>query len=303
MDKAKGFLNGLQQWWQSVFAGLDVKFSGTQGEASLSTILGELQLNVQRTPVARDQMIEEVQKRTNEFIETLNRITQKVEETNGNKPLLVIVEDIDKVSDEAATEVFLQHTQMLLAPQVGFIYTFPKALCYLPDYAEIAKRFHGTIPFPNFVVQYAKKSRKKTIPSGFGAVKKLVLRRIEPHLIEEKALEELVLASSGVPYWVVKIMKDASANALAFGKPQIEVSDVRAALMIVTNDFKRQLQDGDLEFLLERHNDNSSSDGDKQHTLRMMYIGALIEYENGEQWCDVHRALIPLLPKRRKPKP
>jgi GTPase SAR1 family protein len=302
-EPAKKWLKDLSSWWQQRVSGMNLQSAQTTGEANLSTILGEVQLKIQRVPVEREQMLEQVEKQANEYIGKLNEIARQAKETNQNKPLVVIIEDIDKVSDQTATEVFLQHTQILLAPKVGMIYTFPNALRYSPAYAEISKRFQSSIPFPNFVVAYPKSQRRSSIPSGVAAIEKIILRRLEPHLIAPDALQELIQASGGVPYWVVKMVNDAAANALAFGKTQIELSDVRAVQTIVRNDFSRQLEVGDLEFLAARHKDNSLLEGEKSQTLRLMYIGALIEYENGGRWCDVHYTLLPLLPKRKARKP
>ena len=297
LNKPKSWGAALKKWWQERIAGIPVGGSGWQANADLGTILGELQLSMQRTPLTRELMIEQVESRTNEYIQKLNDIARQAEATS-QKSLLVIVEDIDKVSDQAATDIFLQYTQMLLAPDIGMIYTFPKALCYLENYGEISRRFPNTFVLPNFVVAYAKNNHSRQIPSGFRAVEQLILQRIEKHLIDPDALKEVVLNSSGVPVWVVRIMKDAIANAVALGKQKVELSDVKAATTIVQRDLLRQLEDNDLNTLQERHKDNTPTKGDKSQTRHLMYIGALIEYENGTQWCDAHRALIPILKRR-----
>ena len=86
-------------------------------------------------------------------------------------------------------------------------------------------------------------------------------------------------------------------NALGRGAEKIERRDAERAINEMKKDFTAALEVKHYPILAARHADKRlSSDDDIQELL---YMGALLEYENGDRWCDVHPIVLKLLEERQ----
>jgi adenylate kinase len=72
---------------------------------------------------------------------------------------------------------------------------------------------------------------------------------------------------------------------------------VDRAVVELRNDFIAALEEDDYGVLARRRADKRlSSDPEVQELLQSL---ALLQYENGEAWCDVHPVVLALLEERR----
>jgi hypothetical protein len=291
---ADGWGQRLKNFWTTRIAGIGLSPNAVSGSISLQleTLLGELEVGLQQSPKTRDDLKEEVNRRTQEFIEILNYIVEEVEK-HTKKQLLIIIEDLDKVDQAAATVIFRDYTSLLRAPNAYMIYTFPIALRYSSDYGAITTQFTKYYVLPNFLVNHPKNKPSAAEPSGIAILEKLVLNRLEANLIEPAALRLVIEQSGGVPLWVVRLMQTAINNAIAAGNTLVTNADVLAAVHILRRELRAPLSRTDFQTLKQRRADQFLySDEDER---RVLYNGSLIEYENGDQWCDAHPILWELL--------
>jgi energy-coupling factor transporter ATP-binding protein EcfA2 len=282
----------IRQWWQNLLSGtrslhLGIEF---EGQIELDAILGKLQIGMKQSTLARDAMKEAIQRRMPELVAYLNQ-TIKIAEKNSGKRLLVIVEDVDKLDEQSAIDIFKNHTASLISPDVAMVYTFPIALRYSDHYANICKQFNIEFVLPNFLAHDKDGSKN---PEHFKALKTIVLNRLKQHLIDADALDAIVSASGGIPNWLMRLMLNATNNARALGQEKISLADANAAISHLRRELRAPLNRNDLETLTKRHQDHELTNDDTER--RLLYNSSLIEYVNGDQWCDAHPVLWSLLP-------
>ena len=100
---------------------------------------------------------------------------------------------------------------------------------------------------------------------------------------------------------LVQLIRRSAVAAIAAGHDAILTDDARAAIDEERADFVAGLTSADYPVLRERHQDKRLS-GDES-VLRLLQTRALLEYANGEPWCDVHPVALPLVMERTAQKP
>jgi len=89
-------------------------------------------------------------------------------------------------------------------------------------------------------------------------------------------------------------------NAIAAGRDVISVTDTVAAINEEQASFIAGLRHEDYPVLYARHQDKQLS-GDES-VLYLLQTRALLEYANGDLWCDVHPIALPLVLERASQK-
>jgi hypothetical protein len=119
------------------------------------------------------------------------------------------------------------------------------------------------------------------------------LARMDETLLERAGLDEAVRLSGGVFREMAHILQRGIDNALARTINQVELPDVAWAAAQIRTGFRRLLTNDQYRLLLQVRADNEMLQPDKLGQL--FHILAVLEYSNGETWCDVHPVLNPLL--------
>jgi len=74
---------------------------------------------------------------------------------------------------------------------------------------------------------------------------------------------------------------------------RVESVDVDWAIAEIRNEYRRILDKDDIEILKNVHEHNRLEYNDRLRPL--LQLLALLEYRNGENWCDVHPVLRAVL--------
>ena len=88
----------VADWWQRVVAGLNLTPVGTElaTSASLSTLLGEIEIGISQSSFTREQLNGLVDRQMPELVRQLNWVIGEAQQHLNPKRLLVIVEGLDK---------------------------------------------------------------------------------------------------------------------------------------------------------------------------------------------------------------
>jgi hypothetical protein len=126
-------------------------------------------------------------------------------------------------------------------------------------------------------------------------VKIHVYRRMKEELIESEALDLAIKMSGGVFREGARIMQIAADCAIEKERNQILIEDVKRAEREIRSDFKRILKSDDYDALNEISKSNEIRGIEK--IGRLLHNLSVLEYENEENWCDIHPTLEELLKK------
>jgi len=183
-------------------------------EAGISLSLAKVVLlKLGREAKTREIIREELEMQISDLIQRLNWLIFDVEEKTDKK-LVVIVDDLDKLTRVEQAEVFFyKNYDLLVQPSCFVVYTFPIPLAFNPYFENVSSAFDDTIILPQLPVINKDGSRNET---NLEFYREVVKRRMEDHLIDDAVLDEAVL-STGKLSEFVSIMRDATIED--FEKP------------------------------------------------------------------------------------
>ena len=257
-------------------------------------------LKLGREAKTREYIRKELETKISDLIQKLNWLTMEVE-TKSRKRIVVIVDDLDKLTRvEQAEEFFYKNYGLLIQPKCFVIYTFPIPLTFNPYYENVRPAFDNDIILPQLPVR--SKDGKRLNEENINFYKELVEKRMDLDLIEENALVEAIV-STGKTSEFISIMRDASIKAYRNENEQITKVEVRKALEKLRRTYDRTLTEAHKKRLLEIYDKKEARDEDTSDSTSrdLLFSLTAVEYEDEEgRWCDINPLLMPLVEKWKK---
>jgi hypothetical protein len=257
-------------------------------------------LKLGREAKTREYIRKELETKISDLIQRLNWLTMEVE-TKSSKRIVVIVDDLDKLTRiEQAEDFFYKNYGLLIQPKCFVIYTFPIPLTFNPYYENVRPAFDDDIILPQLPVK--SKDGKRLNEENFNFYKEIVDKRMDLGLIEENALEEAIV-STGKTSEFISIMRDAAIKAYRNEKERITKEEVGKALEKLRRTYDRTLTEAHKKRLLEIYDKKEARDDNiEDSTSRdLLFSLTAVEYEDEEgRWCDINPLLMPLVEKWKK---
>lgn len=247
--------------------------------------------------------------RLSELTERCNTLIKDVQIALGDeRVLLFIIEDADKVNLIDARRIFIEQPRVLADLATNLICTIPIFLLYSPDRSESLFEYM-VLPMPK-VFEFGGEPCEK----GRDILREIIFRRLEPELIEPDALEQLIVKTGGVLRDVFEVLVVAAeaGESMYDSKRQeharITTQNIRYGLnrrkseyarLVSTINLPREWQ-LDNEMLYKRLKELVDEGARRvlptDHCVMvLLQAKAIVEYNNGEQWFDVHPLVKELL--------
>ena len=257
-------------------------------------------LKLGREAKTREYIRKELETKISDLIQKLNWLTMEVE-TKSSKRIVVIVDDLDKLTRvKHAEDFFYKNYGLLIQPKCFVIYTFPIPLTFNPYYENVRPAFDDDIILPQLPVK--SKDGKRLNENNFNFYKELVEKRMDLDLVEENALKEAIV-STGKTSEFISIMRDAAIKAYRNENEKITIEEVGKALEKLRRTYDRTLTEAHKKRLLEIYDKKEARDDDiSDSTSRdLLFSLTAVEYEDEEgRWCDINPLLRPLVEKWKK---
>jgi len=290
----QGLLDELKKWMGAIESQESIE---DKSEIEIGAELKILQAKLKTGYTSRIDIRKTIEARLPEFTRVTDLIIAEVEQEKEKK-IIVAIDDLDKPDLEVARKLFYERQSSLTLPKCAIIYTIPIALLYSSESGQVRQTFTESYVLPNVTI--TKGTDRRLNEEGRTVMKGLVEKRMSLDLIKPEALNHAIDTSGGVFREMARIIRMAADNAIARGEGTIYKQDVLKAESSIRNEFRRMLQTKDYEKLAEiyktRELKGSDVCADLLHNL------SILEYQNDENWCDVHPAVIPLLKLPRKGK-
>lgn len=283
-------LDELEGWKGRVVTRLNEK--GATFESGAGVDVGKFLLSallkVKTEHVTRELVRQEIAPRISELIELINLMSAEVL-AQSKRPVLVVIEDMDKPPLNVSRKLFEGALTTLMQPRCAIVYTVPVGIYFDSAFAQIRETSYF---LPNIKL-HEKQRRDQPHKDGIRAMRAFVRARMADTLIAGDALDGAVTNSGGVFREIAHITQRAIDNALARNAGRIESEDVAWATAQIRSGFRRLLSQEDYRLLrdVRAHNEIHSP----ERLAPLFHLLAVLEYTNGENWCDVHPALDPLL--------
>jgi len=257
-------------------------------EGQLDTFFAKAGLKLKLEPRVRTVVRRVIEEDITGLIELLRVISISIHNATGRWPL-VLIDDLDKPDLARAREIFYEHREVMLQPDIAIVYTVSSPLFYSPEFEAIRDR---AIFLPNVKLHPQGRPEERDA-EGYRTMRMFAHKRMHPDLIADDALNEAIRLSGGVFREMCRVMRYAIGRARRRGARRIELEDVHLAGAEIRNEYRRILTADQRRLLAEVHAHNRL---DRPEAIGpLMQTLAALEYRNGENWCDVHPALLPLL--------
>jgi Cdc6-like AAA superfamily ATPase len=264
----------------------------TSFSAKVNLLATEFEAKFETEPQSRQEFKAKSEKLLAEIIDKINVLSERIR-THYNSPVLFIFEDADKIDLKNAKEIFYQHSNTLVNIRASAIYVIDISLRYNANFNATKASFSEFLCLPN--IKLLTKDNQAVIANR-ALLEKIIDCRAKKHLFANDAKALLITASGGLIRSLISLIQSAASRAIIEKSETINKAQVEHAINRQRGDFIAMLESKDYPLLFNRHQDKQlTSDDDTQTLLQSL---ALLEYENGELWCDVHPIIWPEVEKR-----
>ncbi len=278
-------LKELESWGSSIEQELEkTKSVGASVKAGISAFFLSLQAKIKSESTTREIIRKQIEPRLSELIDKINLIIADIE-GKEKKNVLVIIDDLDKPGLEQAKAIFYNNYTAITQPACHIVYTVPISIFFVPEFTVIRE---AAFSLPNIKL-HTKNDRNSRYEPGYELMRTFVYRRMKEELIEPEALDLAIKMSGGLFREGARIMQIAADSAIEKERNHIIKEDVERAEREIRSGFKRILKSEDYDTLNEIIKSNEIRGIERiGHLLHNLSV---LEYENEENWCDIHPTL------------
>lgn len=260
--------------------------------ARLFALVVEILGRYKSEAVTRIEIRERTEKLIQDFLESFNTLIVELQQKTG-KPLILILDDLEKVDLKRAEEICYKHSSTLTRPICKAVFTIPLSLIYAPCWRQIEMNF--MMP-PYFLPLKAIKTKNGEVDiNGVKFLKNIVLKRASSELFEKEVLENIAGWSGGVVVDFLIMVRDCCVKAQGRGLKKIDMDLAVEAFSSLVDTYWRPLEEKYYRKLVEVH---TSRDAKNDEELRfLLYLCVVLEYDK-KRWYDVHPAVKQILFER-----
>lgn len=239
-------------------------------------------------PATRGVLRQVVENDITGLISIINHITTAIYTQEKLIPL-ILIDDMDKPELERARAIFHDRREIMMQPSCAIVYTVSSALFYSKEFDSIRDQ---ALFLPNINL-HTRMNELDLNREGFETLRRFVSVRMSPDLCEPEALDLAITYSGGVFREMARIMRTSIGRARRRHAARIAAEDVEWAVIEIRNEYRRILDKGDVKLLKEIYRNKKLEYSEQMRPL--LQLLAILEYRNGENWCDIHPVLRKLV--------
>ncbi len=268
------------------------RVTAATGGAGLDLGIVELGARIGKEAVTRETVRKEVRPRLTEFLDTAALVASHMR-CKSKKPVLLVVEDLDKLDPAPAADLFFQHGSSLMVSGFSVIYTFPIALRRHRDFQQIERMFSEGLVLPNFPVRKRGGGRNEQAIEDLARILRV---RVGEGLLPDEPARELAWLSGGLVLDLVRLARTACIAAMEAGKRSAGMDEVERVKARGIEEFDVVLTREQRALLAQVHAAQALGDNDEAHRELLHNLAAL-EYgdEQPLRYYDVHPLAEPLI--------
>ena len=297
--------DSLYRWFNNV---LQVNKTTEGGGVDLD--LKVIKFKLQRESETREEIKKKFERKIEDLIDKLNEIAAIIYAAT-NKPVLAIVDDLDKISNpDVALSIYSHNLSALIAPMFSIIYTLP--ISFYRD-SEIMGSLESILPEPvllmpvlKLVPQHKRRSLSDDFTSpGIETFYKAIERRLPAEfkqIIDPLVTRQIVLTSGGVLRELIRIVNRCFevAKKQAYKNPSLtsiilDQEIFTEAVKKIRLELQPAIGQAGYNILIKIHKDLNPSDPGDPEFLKLLHRLYILEYQNGDMWYDVHPIIEDLL--------
>ena len=288
--------------------------AGIETEVSVplfARFFGKMRAAANASSSTKKTIIESIEPRLSDLIGHCNDLVREVKSKLpkiGKQGLIIIIEDLDKLSVEKSEELFFNHSHLLGSLQTHVIFTFPVSLCYHSKSTVITGNFDQDFELPMVKVH---DKLGNPYPKGREALHRIITRRIETECFEPPELVyQFIDISGGCLRDLFTMIRDAADNALNHGRTSITEADYTKSFFKLRSSYQNTIAEKRVnnevvtsvaeyyEVLRELALSETKTVDNTGVTLDLRYSRCILGY-NDVVWSDVHPVVRSILQERK----
>lgn len=217
----------------------------------------------------------------------VNAIIAQMKQASRRTPL-VLLDDLDKPEYSRVNAIIRDYHHYLRKPECAIIYTVSSSLFYGNAYDVIRE---DAIFLPGIAIR---QEDGRPHLEGERFLQEVLLRRVQPDLLEKGALEQIVAYSGGVMRDLMRLAREAAMAAMLAGESRITREMVHYAIQNLQMEFVAILKSGDWP-LLQTIGQTHHLPQDISRFRHLQQVLAVLAYRQPRPWYDVHPVLKKVL--------
>ena len=292
-DLPEQLLKELSGWKGKVEKEISTILQGRLSEmevgASVDAFFVNAGMKMKLEPATRVELRQIVETDITGLIAIINHIAAAIYSQEHRIPL-VLIDDMDKPDLDRACAIFHDRREIMMQPNCAIVYTVSSALFYSKEFDAIRDQ---ALFLPNINLHPFADTQTNNL-EGYRTLDNFVSVRMEPRLVDPRALEQAITYSGGVFRELARILRTAIGRGRRRKAACIEVEDIEWAATEIRNEYRRILDREDLKLLKKVQETKQLEYTDRIRPL--LQLLALLEYRDQEKnWCDVHPVLRKML--------
>lgn len=277
----------------------------------LAKFFMKMRLSASASYSNKKTIVETIEPRLSGLISHCNDLIREVKlrlADDGMKGLVIIIEDLDKLSVEKAEELFFNHSYVLTSLESNVVFTFPVSLRHHPKAKIIKDNFDQDFELP-MVKVHDKQGNPFT--AGRDTLKTIIECRIgKDCFAANDLLYQFIDVSGGCLRDLFRLIRDAADNALNQDRSLITEADYLKSFYRLRRDYENTIAEKRIDHQLvvtveeyfqtlktvalseTKKVDNTEAALDLRQSL------CILGY-NDEGWCDVHPVVRSILQERK----
>jgi hypothetical protein len=269
---------------------IDKQVAGYNFGVSLPLIIAQVAGKYKSEVTTRKTIRENTESLLKDIITEFNFLIFNIQEKT-KKPLLIIMDDLEKADLAKCEEIFYKHSFTLSQPLCKVIFTIPHALLFSDSWRNVQTTF--AIPETYLPVKTIKNKNGTINEEGIKFFKEIIFKRASKDLFDEKVLEKYAIYSGGIISDYLMMIRESCIKAKLLNKNLISVDYVDDIFeRVIVRTYSRIIKQEYYSSLKHVYKEKKLLIDDKLQIL--FYVNAILEY-NGEWWFDIHPAICKIL--------
>jgi len=283
----------------------------TKGEASFGVeILKTVTAKLQQEKSFRDELETTFAKKISDLVGKIDRLAAAIE-TTTKKPVLVIIDDLDKLDLGLVESIYRNNIKSLFSPGFRIVFTIPVSAVQDPQTMGALTSEGIVRPHLFPVAKFFHKSDRhnpqaEPIGKTLDTFLNVLHKRIPEDLIEPRTARQMVFKSGGVVRELVRIARECCTECMVQleiepDRPTMRIDQeiLEAALRNLRNDFTRQIGSNLYDLLVQVYKTADAPDASDEGFVKLLHGLMVLEYINDALWYDVHPIVLELLQRRQ----
>ena len=284
---------------------------GTTGSVGIGGKWFEIaSLMLQQEKSFRDEVETTFAKSISVLVQKCDRIAAAIQ-TVKKQPVLVIIDDLDKLDLPLVESIFQDNVKSLFSPGFRVVFTIPIAAVRETSILG-ALNSAGIVRPRLFPVAKFFGQAERHIPTAEPDAKNLATfmallhKRIPAALLEPATARQIVLMGGGVVRETVRLARECCLECMVQleidpDDATITINDtiLKIALRNLRNDFDRQIGSDLYQLLVTVYETADTPDARSANLIDLLHGLMVLEYENDAIWYDVHPIVVKLLQQKQ----